>query len=196
LSAERSVARMRCNVDGVTGRPYRVSVAASVVNIAVMSRPVRSPSRMRPRWGSGAVPRGRCRSANVLGRMLVRVVKPVPKPSRQGPGLAGALGSRPFQQFVTRRLRGPACGVAASADPLPPTEDRRNRAVEVPTAMTTLGKPRTSAPQPAPAIRLETAAPLHDHTLLVHALFPGSTFISESRVVAAAAARRAGRAAE
>jgi hypothetical protein len=34
FNAERRVARMRCNLDGVIGRPYRARAAISVVNIA------------------------------------------------------------------------------------------------------------------------------------------------------------------
>jgi len=43
FSAERRVARMRCSVEGVTGRPYRVGAVAMVV---IMSATCRPPRRM------------------------------------------------------------------------------------------------------------------------------------------------------
>jgi hypothetical protein len=49
--AERRVARMRCSVAGVGGRPHRLSVAASSRNMSATCRPVSSPSRIRPRCG-------------------------------------------------------------------------------------------------------------------------------------------------
>jgi hypothetical protein len=51
LSAERSVARIRCNVDGDGSLPRLFGVVASVVNMAATCRPVRSPNRTEPTCG-------------------------------------------------------------------------------------------------------------------------------------------------
>jgi hypothetical protein len=100
--------------------------------------------------------------------------QPVPQPPRHRPGPSRALLPRRRHQLV------PGCGsrspggVAAAADPLPPTGQRRYRTVVVPAAVPPLGQPPTGRLQPTARLGVPAPTPLEHHTSPMHDGPPGS----------------------